>query len=120
MPFDGLKYQPAYFKPPWAFHVGANAKNVQEPLCIYVPFIEPQAEEKEAIGDESNHPFQLITHVALYSPSTPASEVIRAIDAADGISVHFGEEHFLEVTFDDQQQGCSKDFRPDMPPRLYW
>ncbi|OUR89479.1 hypothetical protein A9Q81_21775 [Gammaproteobacteria bacterium 42_54_T18] len=120
MPFDGWKYQPAYFKPPWAFHVGANADKVYEPLCIYVPFIEPKTEEQSATGNENNHVFQSITHIAIYLPSMPASGVLNAVDAADGLSIHYGEEHFMEVTFDGKRQACSEDFRPDIPLRLCW
>ena len=120
MPFNGWKYQPAYFKPPWAFHVGANANNVREPLCIYVPFIEPKTEEKNATRGESVHTFQSITHVAIYLPSTPVSGVLNAVDVADGISIHYGEEHFMEVIFDNKKQGCFKDFRPDMPLWVCW
>ena len=28
MPFEGWNYQPDYFNPPWAFHVGANSSNL--------------------------------------------------------------------------------------------
>ena len=41
MPFAGWQYQPDYFKPPMAFHVGMNSSDLVEPLCMYVPFVVP-------------------------------------------------------------------------------
>ena len=38
MPFPGWHYQPAYFPAPRGFHVGANSRNLTEPLCFYFPF----------------------------------------------------------------------------------
>ena len=47
MPFDGWSYQPDYFPAPMAFHVGNNSENLTEPLCIYIPFMEPADREIE-------------------------------------------------------------------------
>ncbi len=41
MPFPGWHYQPDYCPPPKGFHVGANSKNLLEPLCFYFPFHDP-------------------------------------------------------------------------------
>lgn len=116
MPFKGWKYQPAYFDPPWAFHIGANSNNLLEPLCIYAPFIEPvpsTSKTEEGI-------FKLINEVQIYTPSKPLSDVLGIADTADRLSIDHGSQHLMEITFDNQQRGCSKDLRPDIPLIIYW
>jgi len=116
MPFEGWKYEPDYFQPPWAFHIGANSKNVLEPLCIYMPFIEPG----KSINSVDNGVFRIISKVHIYTPSVPMSDVLGIANTADRLSIEYGEDHLMEVTFDDNLLGLSKDLRPDMPLIVRW
>lgn len=114
MPFEGWRYQPDYFDPPWAFHVGINSCDLLEPLCIYLPFIEPCNTKIE------KGRFKSITSVRIYVPVEPLSDVLAAVHRADRLSIVHGEQHLMEVTLDENQCGLSSDFRPEIPLILHW
>ena len=116
MPFGGWEYQPDYFSPPLAFHVGENSSNILEPLCIYVPFAEPGTSKYEQIEGE----FQTITNVHIYTPSEPISNVMEVADSADRLSIKTGRKHLMEITFNDNSHGLTKDLRPDIPLIIHW
>lgn len=71
MPFEGWKYEPVYFQHPWAFHIGANSNNLIEPLCVYMPFIEPVMSS----GSDENKGIASISKVKVYTPAEPMSNV---------------------------------------------
>ncbi len=119
MPFDGWRYQPKYFDPPNAFHVGSNSNNIQEPLCVYVPFVAPQKRVIE------NGLFRSVSSVRVFMPSDAMSETLHAltksvVQGSNGIHFEFGEEHLMEVTFDQGAAGLNRDLRPDLPLILHW
>ena len=116
MPFNGWSYQPDYFAPPWAFHVGDNSENFLEPLCIYVPFMEPKTAEVKS-GDGV---FKFITQVKIVTPSNPLSEILTAANGADRLSIESGAEHRMEVIFDDNRCNRTLDLRPDLPLVIFW
>ncbi len=113
-PFDGWKYQPDYFKPPMAFHVGINSSNYFEPLCIYVPFIEPIEQTIE------EGTFKSISNVKIYTTAEKISDVLTIVNKADRLTIASGDEHLMEVTFDENQCGLSKDLRPDVSLIIHW
>jgi hypothetical protein len=114
MPFAGWSYQPDYFKPPMSFHVGINSSNLLEPLCIYVPFIKPKVRTIEKGA------FKAISHVKVHTTTTKLSDSLIVADRADRLSIVCGDEHLMEITFDDNECGLFKDFRPDMPLVIHW
>jgi len=116
MPFEGWKYEPVYFQPPWAFHIGVNSKNIVEPLCVYMPFIEPGMQK----GNDENTIFKVISNVTVYTPSSPMSNVLAAVNNADRLSILNGEEHLMRITFNDNSAGQSCDFRPNIPLVVNW
>jgi len=120
MPFEGWKYLPDYFDPhldpPWSFHVGANSSNLLEPLCIYVPFVEPQSSTAKNVKGE----FKSISQVQIYTPSEPLSNVLSVVDEVDRLSINYGDQHLMEITFDNKQCGCCQDLRPDIPLIVHW
>jgi len=116
MPFDGWKYEPDYFQAPWAFHVGSNSKNILEPLCIYMPFVEPGA----SVTSVDNEVFRSISKVHIHTPLEFISNVIETVNNADRLSIERGDEHLMEVTFNESQVGLSKDFRPNVPLIIHW
>lgn len=113
-PFDGWKYQPDYFEPPMAFHVGENSGQLNEPLCIYVPFVEPD-ERKVEKGT-----FQSISKVKVSAPSESMSDTLSKAGNSDGLEIVLGEEHLMEVTFNIGACGLSKDLRPALPLIIFW
>lgn len=116
MPFEGWAYQPDYFPPPMAFHVGANSSNLLEPICFYVPFAEP----KSSVPNTEEGSFKSISHVQIWTPSEFLSDILAVANTADGLSIERGDEHLMEVTFDNNKRGNTKDLRPDIPLILHW
>jgi hypothetical protein len=123
MPFNGWCYQPDYFSAPMAFHVGSNSENLIEPLCIYVPFMEPAEKAVDLVIEKGK--FKSISHVHIHVPADslskePLSPELLIASQSEGLSVECGAEHLMEVTFDQKACGLSKDLRPDLPLILYW
>lgn len=116
MPFDGWKYEPVYFQPPWAFHVGANSKNIIEPLCVYMPFVEPGMPK----GLDEDGLFKSVSKVTVNTPCKPLSNVLNTVNSADRFTVKSGNKHLMEVTFNENKEGSSHDFRPDIPLVVSW
>lgn len=114
MPFSGWKYQPDYFEPPNAFHVGDNSEILEEPLCIYAPFVGPVS-RKEEIGK-----FKSICNVQVSVPLRKISDTLRTLQTADRLQIELGSEHLVMVTLDSGSSGLSRDFRPDLPIIINW
>ena len=114
VPFNGWSYQPDYFPAPMAFHVGSNSENIKEPLCIYVPFMEPV----ERVIEKGR--FKSISHVHVIVLEASLSEELLAASQSDGLSVECGAEHLMEISFDQTACGLSKDLRPGLPLILHW
>lgn len=114
MPFSGWKYQPDYFEPPNAFHVGDNSVVLEEPLCIYVPFIGSVGDAKE-VGK-----FKFISNVQLYVPLEVVSETLQALQKTDRLQIELGSEHLVILTLDDGRSASTRDFRPDLPLIIKW
>jgi len=116
MPFDGWKYQPVYFQPPLAFHIGANSNSIDEPLCVYMPFIEPGI-TKEV---DENEIFKYVSKVTVYTPSVSMSKVLTTVGDADRLSIVKGKDHLMDIVFNENQSGRSHDFRPELPLVVSW
>jgi len=118
MPFEGWPYQPDYFPVPMAFHVGNNSENLNEPLCIYIPFMEPVDRAVE------EGKFKSISHVHLHVSVEALSQQLLAANQAEGLTVECGKEHLMEITFTGANNGkacgLSKDLRPDLPLIIHW
>lgn len=114
MPFPGWRYQPDYFPAPMAFHVGVNSGNLLEPLCIYVPFMEPKTRESE------KGTFKSLSQMQIYTATDELSDVLTVAGQSDRLSVACGDQHLMEITLDENARGLSKDFRPDIPLIIHW
>ncbi|BCE01827.1 hypothetical protein TYM08_P1890 [Marinicellulosiphila megalodicopiae] len=114
VPFDGWAYQPDFFEAPKAFHIGDNSENLAEPLCIYLPFIEPyKAQEK--VGT-----FQTISHIRLTTTIKVQSKTLRFSGSAHKLDIVTENEHLLELTLDRGKQQLTKDLRPILPLIIKW
>jgi hypothetical protein len=118
MPFNGWRYQPDYFPVPMAFHVGNNSENLVEPLCIYIPFMEPAERHVDLVGEKGR--FKSIKNVHLHVPAASLSPELLIASQTEGLTVACGEEHLMEITFDQKACGLSKDLRPGLPLILHW
>lgn len=114
MPFEGWKYQPDYFEPPWTFHIGSNSSSLNEPLCIYVPFYNSKLKPESQGGDI----FQVISEVKIYTPSI--SNTLIVADRAERLSIERSDEHLMEITFNENSSGQSRDLRPQIPLVINW
>jgi len=114
LPFSGWKYQPDYFEPPKAFHVGDNSEILEEPLCIYAPFFGPIS-RREEIGK-----CRSMSNVHITVPLREISETLRALRSADRLQIEPGGENLAVMTLDGGNNGLSKDFRPDLPLIINW
>ncbi|MDH5324214.1 MAG: VOC family protein [Gammaproteobacteria bacterium] len=126
LPFAGWSYQPDYFKPPMAFHVGENSPLLQEPLCIYLPFKDPDKthalEEKMFSREdlETRDEFNTISHITTTCTAVTFSPVLQQLQTAKGISLECGKTHHMEIRFDDFAQKITRDLRPELPLTLCW
>ncbi|WP_103654270.1 hypothetical protein [Agarilytica rhodophyticola] len=118
MPFPGWEYQPDYFPAPKAFHIGDNASDILEPLCIYAPFIEPSEKTSNTIVEQGN--FKYVRNVCIYTPVQVMSEALNIANTVEGLSIINDEQHLMEIVFDDHSRGLCKDLRPEIPLVLYW
>lgn len=107
-PYSGWDYQPDYFPQSNAFHIGDNATDLIEPLCIYVPFMEP-IERQEVDGA-----FSVLSRSTIHVPSE-LSDTLKAVHQADRIEIVTGDEHLVILTFDRGELGLSTDLRPLLP-----
>jgi len=113
-PFAGWSYQPDFFAPPMAFHIGENSAKLSEPLCICMPFMSPK------VKNTTQETFKSISHVNVYVASNRLSNVIDAVNKADRVSVVESDEHVVEIVVDGHCSGLLKDFRPDIPLIMKW
>jgi len=115
-PFPGWRDYPDYFGPDIYFHVGANSDILEEPLCVVMPSsIPPQTSQPR-----SPEPYTTVTDLRIDMPVIRPSQVLRAMEEIDGISVRLGLPHCMEVVFNRRSQKSSRDFRPDLPLIIHW
>jgi len=124
LPFSGWSYQPDYFDPPMAFHVGGNSELLEEPLCIYAPFFSASS-VKLSPSDGQNKlqsqvDFARISHIKLSVACRALSDQLQAANFASGLQIIASDEHLMELTFDHARLGMRKDFRPDLPLIINW
>jgi murein DD-endopeptidase MepM/ murein hydrolase activator NlpD len=101
MPFNGWRYQPDYFPAPMSFHVGNNSENLIEPLCIYVPFMEPVERAVDLVIEKGK--FKSISHVHIRVPADSLSPEML-IASHDGGFIYMlpyqaGESHRVSQGF---------------------
>jgi len=116
MPFEGWHYQPDYFKPPMGFHVGQNSSYLLEPLCVYMPFIEPDT----SVGKVEEGVFSVISNVNVSTTSESLSDTLGIVSTTDRLEVNHGKEHLMEIIFDNHRHDQSRDLRPDLPLIIRW
>lgn len=113
-PFCGWTYQPDYFPPPKSFHIGNNANNLLEPLCIYAPFISPTRKEQETAL------LKAISQVIFTVPVKKVSETIKALETTERVVIELGNEHLVKMILDNGKGGHYKDLRPILPLIIKW
>ncbi|MBE7384629.1 MAG: VOC family protein [Leptolyngbya sp. SIO1E4] len=115
MPFPGWHYQPAYFPSPKGFHVGANSKNLLEPLCFYFPFHDPGVPKPQPHRNP-----QTISEIIIVIPSTDTEGVLALASQTERLLMRSGQKHLMEITLDHHDSGRTEDYRPALPLILRW
>lgn len=121
LPFPAWEYKPAYVPTPWVIHMGDNATVLAEPLLFYLAFSRRPDQAVSRPPLEHAAGVREVTSLRLYSPQrTPPSTVLCAAVDTGAVTVFFGSQYLMEIGFDGESHGESKDFRPELPLVLYW
>ena len=115
-PFPGWRYCPLYFADDQCFHVGDNASQLQEPLCICMPANLPRSERPAATENADWH----LTELRIDIPVSSASMALQIVTDCAPISLRLDRPHHLELVFNMAQQGQQCDLRPDLPLTIRW
>ena len=115
VPFPGWHYQPDYFPPPKGLHVGANSKNITEPLCFYFSSKNPGVPRAKPLRNP-----QTISKIIISTPSTDTEGILGLASQSERLSIRPDSKHLMEITLDGHALGRTEDFRPAMPLILHW
>lgn len=106
--FPGWRYHPAYFDESRYFHVGENASELAEPLCVQMPFdLTPAREVRRNAW--------AVTDVTVHVKCERPSRVLRIVDQVPGLSIRVGQRHLLEISIAGEAKRQALDLRPEMP-----
>ncbi len=116
VPFPGWRYCPEYFRADQCFHVGENSDLLEEPLCICMPLNMPLPDAQLRLAN----PHMTVTELRLSVPVVRPSLTLEAVADCEGISLRLNEPHRLELVFNEEEEGNSKDMAPDLPLVVRW
>ncbi|MBV7536432.1 VOC family protein [Duganella sp. sic0402] len=98
-------YRPTYLPPDMSIGIASEAP-LSEPMWFYLAGGQPLPPPPRHAAGVSR-----ITAVRCTQPSAALS----AAAVASGVTFAEGSEHLLEISFDDEVQGRTHDFRPALP-----
>ena len=116
VPFPGWRYCPEYFPADQCFHVGENSDLLEEPLCICMPLDMPLPEAQLRLAN----PHMTVTELHLSVPVVRPSLTLEAVAECERISLRLNEPHRLELVFNEEEEGNSRDLTPDLPLVVRW
>lgn len=116
VPFPGWRYRPEYFRADQCFHVGENSDLLEEPLCICMPLNLPLPEAQLRL----DNPQMTVTELRLSVPVVRPSLTLAAIADCERIVLRVNEPHRLELVFNEEEKGKSKDMTPELPLVVRW
>ena len=123
VPFPAWEYRPPYLPEPLAIHMADDSEAVAESLLFYLAFGRRANPDDPARRQPREHRLGVRDHVGFGSPveeAGPRRNTEPSRNSAKGLSFAAGSEHLMEVSFDDQRQGKTADFRPALPLILRW
>jgi hypothetical protein len=115
-PFPGWRYCPQYFADDQCFHVGENASELQEPLCICMPANLPRPASSAIAENADWH----LTELRIDIPLSAASIALQSVVECAPISLRFDRPHHIQLVFNAARQGQHCDLRPDLPMTVRW
>jgi hypothetical protein len=116
IPFPGWKYCPEYFRDDQCFHVGESSDVLEEPLCIRMPSNLPQRKHQP----RPENPLWTMTELRISVPVVRPSPTLQAVSKCKGVLLRLDEPHRLELVFNGEKEGQSKDMTPDLPLIVRW
>ncbi|MCI0527280.1 MAG: hypothetical protein L0Y56_07535 [Nitrospira sp.] len=122
-PFDCWPYRPPYLPQNLSLYVAVSSTSIDEPMLFYIPFNTRPDKAPAGRRQPLEHAagFREITAVRITMPKAqPYSTALRAVENMGWASFTSGGEHLIEVYFDNEKQGKSADFRPELPLIFSW
>ncbi len=119
-PFEGWEYKPKYLPDGFSFLVGNNSEILNEPMIFKMPNCgRPTPKKNPPLQNLSG--FNNVSSLCVRMPQTSSqSLIIRSIGNLEIISFKESENHVMEIGFDGETSGKSKDFLPELPLILKW
>lgn len=131
IPFETIKYHQEWMEENESiFAAKSSKKNLKEP-SIFVVYPQIESDVFERMEDLKNIPDEYaiwrtffkhpngakkITKMTIISSDLDQkSETIHAVNEIKNLSIKKGQEHLMEITFDENIQGKSFDLRPELP-----
>lgn len=121
-PFKAWDYHPIYLPSFLRFQVAENTP-LSEPLYLYLSFAHRQDDAPIEKREPMEHkvPLNEVTSVKIHiKQETSLSEAAYIINQTQNISIVAGEEHLIELEFENGLLNQSKDFRPNLPLVFKW
>ncbi|NRB83134.1 MAG: VOC family protein [Winogradskyella sp.] len=135
IPFEKISYHQDWMDKNMNIYSAKNSKKELKEPSIFVVYPEMEYEKFETLSDLKNipeehaiwrefykHPngSQKITEIIITSRNLNLNtETIQAVNGIENLTVKDGEEHLMELHFDNDIQGKSFDLRPELPLIIY-
>lgn len=119
-PFDGWEYKPKYLPKGFSILVGNNCKILNEPLIFKLPD-SGKADLKKKQLFQNLSGFNEVSSVQVKMPGIATqSSVVKSIGNSKENLFKESANHVMEIVFDEESGGKSKDFRPGLPLIIKW
>lgn len=69
---------------------------------------------------QPGNPLKTVTEVRISVPEVRPSVTLEAIAKCEHISLRLNEPHLLELVFNEEKEGQSKDMTPELPLVVRW
>lgn len=122
-PFDSWEYRAPYIPKEVSMYLGSNSESFREPLLVYIPLSRRPDRLPPDRRQPIDHPAVLkeITRLRLSLPGTGLySDALTSVGQFEWVSIEKSEQHLIQISFDGETRGGSKDFRPDLPLVFRW
>lgn len=120
-PFKGWPYKPQYLPAHLSFWVGDNSGKLEEPLLFYINFGGRPDARKPSQPLDHKPGFQEVTAINIRMPGlAQASDTLKSLTKVKDITLTEGKQHVMEIGFDGEKSGKSKDFQPHLPLVFRW
>ncbi|MCP4116057.1 MAG: hypothetical protein GY737_11755 [Desulfobacteraceae bacterium] len=94
---------------------------MNEPIFFRMPLGRMPGPGKKTQPLQGKPGFSQVTSLCVKMPqASPDSPVIKALGDLDAISFRESGSHVMEIGFDSEKSGESKDFRPELPLVIKW